>query len=87
MTGRELRAERLAVNVQAQEIAICFDRHPAAITRLEQREDVDARTIDRYREAIVTALRTRREAEREATHELAAQQVDAWSAVLEAASA
>ena len=81
MTGKELRAERLAVDVQGQEIAICFGRHPAAITRLEQRDYVDSTTVERYRAAIVLVLRQRREAEREATRALADEQIEAWTRV------
>ena len=83
MTGRELRAERLAVNVPAQDVAAVLNRHPAQITRLEQRDAVEAPTVRRYREAIVTVLQAREAARIAALAELARDQVLAWGAVLE----
>jgi len=83
VTGRELRAERLAVRVQGQEIAAHFGRHPAAISRTEQLDAVDQRTVDRYREAIVAILQSREAARIAELAELARDQVAAWSEVLE----
>ncbi|HUZ85657.1 MAG TPA: hypothetical protein VNF26_01765 [Candidatus Baltobacterales bacterium] len=83
MTGRELRAERLVVTVQGQEIAEDFGRHPAFITRLEQRDSVDRLTVERYRLAIVRILQSREAARIAALAELARDQVLAWGAVLE----
>ncbi len=72
MSGDELRAERERAGVRAVDMAVYLDRHPAAVTRLEQSVQVEPRLAERYLRAIVAIGAQRAAVRRELIRELAA---------------
>lgn len=71
-TGAELRAERIAAEVQGAAVAAFFGKDPAYVTRLEQREEVDDLTVRRYRRAVAAGRMVRTAVRRQLLRELAA---------------
>lgn len=71
MTGPELRAERERARVRAGDVAIFLDRHPAAVTRLERRGEVDEVTVRRYVRAVAALRPLRRAVKQQLLKELA----------------
>lgn len=68
--GVQLRAEREAAGVRAKDVAAVWRQDPAMVTRIEQREDVDALTVKRYRRAVEALVEQRRTAARRLIRQL-----------------
>jgi len=70
ISGGELRAERELAGVLAADVADVWGVHPAIITRLEQRVQVDPARAQRYRRTMHALARQRRLVRRQLIEEL-----------------